>query len=405
MKRLFLLLIACSIACAQPHNDQQIRSIRTDTIRPYIAGHTTYLIGTFKVNGSTLNVVDTSRMVKIFDIQNGYTIFDSLFIGQASTSTGVLRFDVGEHGITRLTASGGTNQNTISMPDKPGTLIVDSDTTAQRNTSDSRYAQKGSSISEDYVLVGDLQGKVTDSPYTYDEFMLKTDTLATVATHQYVDSSLFDPTTSYEFYDDFDVADNTTGSIGRMSWKSDNGSGASTSVDTTVAGTLGAFYTKTGTAVNSYSEIHNPTIGLNSYLGAFLGNQAFTLRMRIKNTTATNPQKRIYFGMVENYDTPAIGIYFYADSLAYRCVTNNGIGGLSKDSLTTKTQTNAWRTFTIVSTGSSVKFYIGDTLVSTNTTHIPTTGMKYEMYVKNVGSVTDILSVDYFWCKMKGLSR
>jgi len=233
------------------------------------------------------------------------------------------------------------------------------------------------------------------------------DTVTRFYTQYDIDSintyNIFDPSKDYEFYEEFDAR--STASIGRMGW-TQYGAGVGGNAggsDTTKTNVPSSHYIRTGTGANSYTELYSPD-GIGGIYGAIVGNQAFTLKMRVRNLNPTVPQKRVYFGLMGD-ETPAIGIYFYCDSLAYRCVVNGGAG--ASDTLTTKLQTANWTTFKMVSTGSSIGFYVGDTLATTITAHIPTASLTYMLFIKTPKAEATIkeLDIDYVWCKMKGLSR
>lgn len=224
-------------------------------------------------------------------------------------------------------------------------------------------------------------------------------------TDSLVDANTFDPTKDYQFYEDFDVGNQSTGTVGSMKWGMYGGGLNHEEVyDTTALNVPGVFRLTAGTGVgNSYAQIYNPVYSTGASAGSLVGTQPFTLKMRVKNKASAVKGKKLWFGLAENYDTPSVGIYFYVDSVGYHCVTNNGV---SKDSTTTYSQTGNWVTFKIVSTGSSVGFYANDTLISTNTTNIPSTGMKYVVNIKSLEAVTNkSVLIDYFWCRVKGLTR
>lgn len=335
-----------------------------------------------------------SGVLRVSPTQNPYSLHDSLDVGTAIDATGVLRFNiVGSQYPIRLlpapTSNGGVN---VYLPVGGGTLAKLEDTVGEFMVSKNR-------LSSNYYTRGEVYRKgQTDTAIT-----------TAIAGISPGGGSAFDPATDYEFFDDFDVGTSVTNLIGRYKWlMSGAGVGYGCAVDSTNvsgSGVLGSIRLTGGTgAGNSYVDI--TTTGDNStYMGSFAGNAAFTLKMRVKNYDPATKKKAFYFGVTENPDAPSAnpGIYFYADSTTYHCKVSNGT---TVDSVSTKGQTTNWTTFKIVSTGSSVGFYMGDTLLTTIATRIPTTGMKYFAYAKSNETVTTKrIAFDYFYCKITGLSR
>ena len=360
MKRIaiILLLLASVFQLNAQYNWARIRRIDTDTVRPYKTGDTVQLIGSFKINGSVLGAVDTSTTV--------YTQFSTRKLVKDSLSA------IHDSIVTKFAIRDTNIFNSKAL------------TTAQ-------LAKK---IAYTDTVIGGV-----------------------VYTQHQVDSILtynvFDPSKDYEFYEDFDAGVGSSNhSLGRYTWSVQaSGVGAGAVLDTTKLGVMGAVRLTAGTGVGNSWEVINTTSDDSPWMGSFAGNEAFTLKMRVKNYDPTIKKKKLFFGLSSIPDpNPQInlfqdGIYFYADSGNYHTVTGVPTA-VNTDSTTTKAQTGNWTTFKIISTGSSVGFYIGDTLVSTSVTHIPTNAMKYFAYIVSYEAVTTkIISVDYFWCKMKGLSR
>ena len=237
------------------------------------------------------------------------------------------------------------------------------------------------------------------------------DTLTTIASRHYSDSSIFDPRTSYEFYEEFDASNGGSGNIGRTNFYS---TGAANGQDTTSAGVYGAYCIKTSASSGNTAYIYNPAMGTTATLGAFLGTEKFTWIARVK--IAADTQKSVFIGLTDNYDTPASYLGFWYTARVYghgnwEAVTNRvGSGHATPQTNTLSTPDNAYHTFTINSTGTVVTYYIDNVLVATHSgvdavANIPTMGMKYVFWIQTYSSVARKIAVDYVWCKMKGLSR
>lgn len=215
----------------------------------------------------------------------------------------------------------------------------------------------------------------------------------------------FDPSREYNFYEDFDVGTSVNRLIGRYTWAmAGAGAGYSCVVDTSTTQAYGVIRLTGGTGVgNSY--VYITSTGDNStWMGAAPFNASFTLKMRVKMYDPTTKGKNVWFGVASTTpNAPANGLYFYADSANYHCISTTGT---ALDSITNVGQTGNWTNFKIVSNGSSVAYSINDTLVATLATTSYAAGMKYFATVKSLEAVTSKrLAIDYFFCKVKGLSR
>ena len=217
-------------------------------------------------------------------------------------------------------------------------------------------------------------------------------------------TSELDPTTRYRFEEDFDCGNLASGGIGRNGFAFTGGGSGWLQPHT--PGARGEFMVKTGTGNNNLAGLFTPSYSDQSTDGILLGNDPFTLIMRVAltNTGAPATGNKVYmFGLVEVYDpianaTPK-GIYFYAlnaGTIQAACV---GASSTISDTLTN--QSSNYHTFKIVSTGTIVYFYIDGVLVVTTATgSIPTTGMKYWFQVQNgTDGVAKEMHVDYVYCQ------
>ena len=214
--------------------------------------------------------------------------------------------------------------------------------------------------------------------------------------------SSFDPTTTYEFYEDFDAGNNTSGAIGRYGWTWSDATGTTLTDDTSQSGTVGIkqLY-QNGNAVANHAMYVNASIGGNQ------GNWTASFRTKDSTDNAGNQTFRHGLFTVPNANDTT-GIYFRAlgntGALWYAVTRNNGVETATSTGVY---NVGAFRTFKIVMNGAhtSVAFYINGTLVATNTTNIPTTALHPSLTFKMLGNVVGRGWYDYFYLKITGLTR
>lgn len=211
-----------------------------------------------------------------------------------------------------------------------------------------------------------------------------------------------DPSTRYFLEEDFDGGTAVSGNVGRNSW---GFSGASSAfLQPKTVGARGEWMVKTSTGSSALAELYFPSFSDQTNDGLFLGNEAFDLKIRVALTNTGAPatgHKNYMFGVAEVYDpgadTQPKGMYFWAhDAGTIQAVCSDGTLAQTDTSVA---QSSSYVDFEIVSTGSSVAFYVAGVLKATITTNIPTTGMKFFFYVQTgTDGVAKEMHVDYLWC-------
>lgn len=214
-----------------------------------------------------------------------------------------------------------------------------------------------------------------------------------------------DPVTDYEFFEDFDTGNVTSGSVGKNNWTI---GGGTTTRQVAESGVPGIIRRASGTSGGTNALLYTPSI-LNS---GFLPAESFDMTWRIRlNVNDSNTVVRLGANcdnslFSNNPPNNWIGFEKAAADTTWFGVTRSANGTPTRQDTTQSTSTS-WVKLRIRRVdASTIGFQVNSTSEVTITATIPTTGCVYWTAVTNNNAAEDkTVDYDYVRSRIAGLTR